>query len=160
MKMRQLNLLCSLLLFIACQPQTESTKAGDEQAIIDTLASQGNQFSQAYMKGDVETMTSLYTEDAVLFPGNSEYIRGTEAIRKYYTLAEGRRITHHKLISIEVEVSGSMASDFGHYEISGINGENAWGPFYGKYVVVWKRGGDGQWRMHLDMWNSRPQSED
>ena len=141
----------------ACQPPPEPVKEDvDEQAVIDTLASRARAFSQAYMRGDVATIMSIYTEDAVLFPNNSEYIRGAEAIERYWTLPEGRRITHHQLMPVEVEVSGDMASDFGHYEISGENNGQAWGPVHGKYVVLWKRGVDGLWRMHLDMWNSRP----
>jgi len=143
------------LIGLACQSQTERPETvGDH---IDTLAGLARQFSQAYIEGDARSMAALYTDAAVLFPNNAEYIRGKEAIERYWTLPEGRRITHHKLISIEV--SGAMASDFGHYEISGENGGVAWGPSYGKYVVVWKQGKDGRWRMHLDMWNSRPQPD-
>ncbi len=160
--MRLLSLLIfSLsLLLQACQSNPQPAEASDSQAVIDTLAGLSRQFSQAYMSGDVATMVALYTEDAVLFPNNAEYIQGKEAIAQYWTLPEGRRITHHQLIPVEVEVSGTMASDFGHYEISGENGDQAWGPAYGKYLVVWKRGADGQWRMHLDMWNSRPSPQE
>ncbi len=160
MTLSRLLLLALCIVSLACQPATEQPETVDEQAVIDTLASLAQQFSQAYMEGDVQAMTALYTDDAVLFPGNSEYIRGKEAIARYWTLPEGRRITHHKLIPVEVEVSGAMASDFGHYEISGENDGAAWGPVNGKYVVVWKRGEDGRWRMHLDMWNSRPQPQE
>ncbi len=34
----------------------------------------------------------------------------------------------------------------------------AWGPFRGKYVVVWRRE-QGSWRMQLDIWNSGPAPE-
>jgi ketosteroid isomerase-like protein len=160
MKLPRLLLLALCIGSLACQPATEQRETLDEQAVIDTLASLARQFSQAYIEGDVHAMTALYTDDAVLFPGNSEYIRGKDAIARYWTLPEGRRITHHKLIPVEVEVSATMASDFGHYEISGENDGAAWGPVYGKYVVVWKRGADGRWRMHLDMWNSRAEPQE
>ncbi len=152
---RAISLFC-LLTSLGCQVQPEVNETKNNQAIIDTLAILANQFSQAYIEGDVATMVSVYTNDAVIFPNNAEYIRGKEAIERYWKLPKGRRITHHKLIPKEIEVSGSMASDFGHYEISGENDGKAWGPVYGKYLVVWKRGDDGLWRMHLDMWNSRP----
>ena len=141
---------------VSCQMSTDNISSEDAQEVVETLASLANQFSQAYMDGDVDAMMQLYTEDAVLFPGNSEYIRGQEAVREYWTLPEGRTITHHKLNPVEVEVAGDMATDFGHYEIAGKNGDTEWGPSHGKYLVVWKRGDDGMWRMHLDMWNSRP----
>lgn len=148
----------SCLLSFACQP-TASEPAEpviDEQAVRDTLAALANEFSLAYMAGDAAAMTALYTDDAVIFPGNAEFIQGHDPIEQYWTLPEGRRITHHQITPVEVEISGSMASDFGHYEVSGENDGEPWGPAYGKYVIVWKRGDDGRWRMHLDMWNSRP----
>jgi ketosteroid isomerase-like protein len=27
-------------------------------------------------------------------------------------------------------------------------------PISGKYVVVWQKGGDGVWKLHVDIWNS------
>ena len=158
---RRYPLLCLGLCLagLACAPPADRVDAVDEQAVRDTLAVLAAQFSQAYMDGDVDAMMTLYTDDAVVFPGNSEYLQGQEALRRYWALPEGRRITHHKITPVEVEVSGDMASDFGHYEVSGVNGEQAWGPSHGKYLIVWKRGDDGRWRMHLDMWNSRPSPE-
>ena len=158
---RRYLLLCFFLCLVglACQPPAERVEVVDEQAVRDTLAQLAGQFSQAYMEGDVDAMMALYTDDAVVFPGNAEYIQGQEAVRRYWTLPEGRRITHHKITPVAVDLSGNMASDFGHYEVSGVNGDQAWGPSYGKYLIVWKRGDDGRWRMHLDMWNSRPNPE-
>ena len=145
------------LLNVICQPgAAEPEAAADEQAVLDTLAALANEFSQAYVAGDAAAMTALYTDDAVIFPNNSEFIQGHAAIEQYWALPEGNRITHHKITPVEVEISGSMASDFGHYEVSGESASGPWGPNHGKYLIVWKRGDDGRWLMHLDMWNSRP----
>ncbi|MDF2760692.1 MAG: hypothetical protein K0S99_3327, partial [Thermomicrobiales bacterium] len=49
------------------------------------------------------------------------------------------------------------AYDHGTFEIAGVRDGKAWGPSRGKYVVVWRREG-GTWRIHLDIWNSGPES--
>ncbi len=154
---RSIRLILIGLAFVClgCQPAPEKSEV-DLASVRETLAREGSRFSQAYMDGDVETMVSIYTDDAVLFPGGSDVIRGEEAIRNYWNLPAGRTITLHKMTPVEVEISDSMASDYGYYEVSGINGENAWGPTRGKYLVVWRLGKDGNWRMKLDMWNSMP----
>ena len=128
--MLKLSPFVFVLLCLGCE---SPAPAIDEAAITASIAGQSQRFSQAYMDGDVETMVGLYTDDAVLFPGRSDVIRGTEAIRNYWTLPADRRITLHKMTPVEVEVSDSMASDYGYYEISGINGETAWGPTRGTY---------------------------
>ncbi len=135
-----------------------SQQPADEKKIIDTLAQISTQFSAAYVKGDIEKLVSFYTDDAVIFPGNSDLIKGKDAIKKYWTLAPGRTITHHKITAVEIKITGDFAYDYGYYEISGANNGEAWGPNYGKYLMVWKRG-DGAWKMHLDMWNSRSKPE-
>lgn len=113
-------------------------------------------FSAAYMRGDADAMTELYTSDGVLFPEQSAPITGHEAIRRYWTVKPGRRITRHVLIPTRITVDGRHAYDHGAFEIAGERDGTPWGPVRGKYLVVWRREGD-RWRMHLDMWNSGPQ---
>lgn len=127
--------------------------APGEVAAIQELS---RRFSEAYVRGDVETMVGIYTPDAVIFPGNSEAIRGADAIRRYWALPEGQRVTRHVATPTEILIDGNHAYDHGVYEIAGVRGAEAWGPSHGKYVIVWRRTARG-WRMHLDMWNSRPQ---
>jgi uncharacterized protein (TIGR02246 family) len=126
--------------------------AASDTAAIQELA---RQFSAAYVRGDADAMTNLYTADAVLFPERSAAIAGRDAIRRYWTLPRGRRVTRHVLSPARITVDGRHAYDYGTFEIAGERDGVAWGPFHGKYVVVWRREGDA-WRMHLDMWNSGP----
>ncbi|MGH7494329.1 MAG: YybH family protein [bacterium] len=158
---KHLSLLLCLLIALwfngfSHADSSASQKISDEQEIINTLARISDQFSAAYVQGDIAKLISLYTDDAVIFPGNSDLIRGKEAIEKYWTLPPGRTITHHKITSVEIKIMGEFAYDYGYYEISGSNNGAAWGPNYGKYLIVWKQSQDGAWKMHLDMWNSRP----
>lgn len=129
-------------------------EANPEVAAIQALS---RDFSAAYVRGDADAMTALYTADGVIFPNNSEMIHGHDAIRRYWTLAPGQTVTHHRATPTEIRIDGDHAYDYGVYEIAGTNNGTAWGPSHGKYVIVWRRTPQG-WRMHLDMWNSRPRS--
>lgn len=134
------------------QPGPATRPAAEERAEIEELS---RRFSAAYVRGDAETMAGLYTPDAVIFPGNREALRGTDAIRAYWMLDEGERVTMHRATPTEIRIDGDHAYDHGVFEIAGMRNGEAWGPSYGKYVIVWRRTPQG-WRMHLDMWNSRP----
>jgi uncharacterized protein (TIGR02246 family) len=127
-----------------------------DQGEVARIEELGRRFSEAYVAGDIETMVGLYTPDAVIFPGNSEAIRGHDAIRRYWTLPAGQRVTLHRATPTEIRIDGNHAYDHGVYEVTGERNGTAWGPTHGKYVIVWRRTPQG-WRMHLDMWNSRPQ---
>jgi ketosteroid isomerase-like protein len=133
--------------------QVEAQATPPDSAAIHETA---RQFSAAFMRGDAAAMTALYTPDAVIFPERSDAITGLEGIRRYFTLGEGRRITRHQLTPTHIVVDGKHAYDHGTYEIAGERGGKAWGPFRGKYLVVWRREPHG-WRIQLDMWNSGPE---
>jgi ketosteroid isomerase-like protein len=114
-------------------------------------------FSRAYERGDVNALIGLYTDDAVIFPDQSEALSGREVLLRYWTLRPGNRVTHHQLTSHSLTIHDGFAHDWGTYEVSGEQDGNAWGPVLGKYVVVWQKGAEGAWRMRLDIWNRRPQ---
>ena len=143
------------LLPLACGTPPSAGTADDSKART-ALANAGREFSAAYMRGDVDTIMDTYTDDAVLLPPGVANIEGVDNIRAYWTLPEGRVITHHRMTPDEIVVSDSIASDYGTYEIAGENNGTPWGPSYGKYMVLWRLGRDGHWRMKLDMWAARP----
>jgi ketosteroid isomerase-like protein len=122
----------------------------------DAIKEAGRQFSAAYLRGDSDAITALYTRDAVIFPERSDAISGSDALRRYWTRKPGQKMTRHVLIPTRIEIDGQHAYDHGIYEIAGERDGKAWGPLRGKYLVVWRREPDG-WKMQLDMWNSGPE---
>lgn len=153
-----LLLLC-LLALAACSVRSQHALswAGRpaHEADVAAITELGRRFSAAYVRGDTDEMVSIYTPDAVIFPGNSEALAGAEAIRRFWTLAPGHRVTRHVATPTEIRVDGDHAYDHGVYEVAGERNGEAYGPVHGKYVIVWRRTPAG-WRMHLDMWNLRP----
>ena len=140
----------------ACSVQTQVVRESDEAAVRDTLAALAGRFSRAYEAGDAAAMAALYTDDAVLLPNRATEVVGREAIEAYWALPDGERITAHAITPLAIEVDGDVATDYGTYTVSGEANGEAWGPGLGNYLIVWRRGADGRWRMHLDMWNARP----
>ena len=149
-----------LRLFLLVGPLLSAPVLCAQTAATDsaTIHQLGLQFSAAYMRGDAAALADLYTADAVLFPERSEWITGRAAIRRYWTLSPGRRITRHALTPTRIIVDGEHAYDYGTFEIAGERDGIAWGPSHGKYVVVWRRE-KGGWRMQLDIWNSTDKQE-
>lgn len=78
-----------------------------------------------------------------------------EAIQRYWTSRPGRRVTRHAITPTRIVVDGRHAYDYGTYVIAGEEDGEPWGPFAGKYVVVWRRDPGSPWRMELDIYNSR-----
>jgi serine beta-lactamase-like protein LACTB len=111
-------------------------------------------FSAAYVREDLDVMMQYYTEDAAIFPTQGDILDTREAIAAYWTVPEGTDILHHASMPEDIRITGNTAYDYGYYEGRlRRNGEET--GFEGKYVIVWEKGEDGQWRMKLDIWNRR-----
>ena len=107
-------------------------------------------FSRAYRDGDPEGVAVLYTDDAwYLAPGDS--------------IAQGRVVRHFEWLSsyepgtgpvvefeiVDRSVVGDLGYDIGYYSIRAAGAPEGSGSG-GKFIVVWKRGADGAWRIHAD----------
>jgi uncharacterized protein (TIGR02246 family) len=147
--------LLAAAVLLGAAPLSAQMQRADSAADVAAIQEVARRFSAAYVRGDAAAITDLYTPDAVIFPERSEAIGGTDAIRRYWTFAPGRRITRHRLTATAVVVDGDHAYDHGVYEVAGESDGKPWGPTGGKYVVVWRREPAG-WRIQLDMWNSLP----
>jgi|GEM_PF-2104479 len=128
-------------------PHQDSTEA-------ERIAAAARAFSAAYMREDVEAMMDYYTEDAAIFPTQGDILDTPVAIAKYWTVPEGIDVLHHESISENLQIVGNTAYDYGYYQ-GRINRRGEESEFQGKYVIVWEKGGDGQWRMKVDIWNRR-----
>jgi len=131
--------------------------APDETAARTAIAAAARDFSARYERGDVAGMVALYTPDGVILPPGRPAIRGTEALRAYWTLPAGVRVLEHRVTADSVVVAGPVAYDWGTYRVRTSNAEGAERETIGKYVIVWRESAPGEWRMHVDMWNdTRP----
>lgn len=135
-------------------PHAGSPSAGEDAAGPIARASQA--FSEAYVHGDTARIRALYTPDAVLLPPGRE-IRGPEAIARYFAPAPGRRNVSHAMRSEELHIHGPVAVDRGTWYHVQDRGNNDIRESSGPYLVVWRLGGDGRWRIAYDMWH-RPSS--
>lgn len=157
-----LAFMAAALVLSACsqyQPQ-EKAALGPEPAEIRQAIEETNQrFAAAFNKADVGAVAQFYTEDAIMFPPNSDMARGREQIeaqlKKDIEQLGAKDLTLH---TMDVQVSGDTAYEAGHYTIT-VQPPGA-GPLQdeGKYLVVWKRQADESWKLQRDIWNtSKPQ---
>jgi ketosteroid isomerase-like protein len=115
------------------------------------IAGVNGAFTEAFSKGDFATVASFYTEDARLVPPGFPTVVGPEAIGHFWAGgAKTMGIESLTPTTQELDVLGDMAQEMGEYRIGGAQGVLD----QGTYVVIWKKGGDGSWRLHWDIWNT------
>ena len=119
----------------------------DVRAEIDAV---NRQFVDGAGSGNIDAMGGVYTEDARILPPGQPMVQGRAAIKEFWAgAAEALGVTGVDLTTEVLETHGDTAEEIGAFTIHGADGVLD----QGKYVVVWKRTGDG-WRWHWDIWNS------
>src|SRR5688572_23264893 len=145
--------LALLLLFALAAPARAQDPAAEAAAGIGRAASA---FSRALEAGDAATMAAQYTDDATLIPPNGALVTGREAILAFWTPRNPDfRTTRHNLATDRLEVAGDVAIEVGTWTQEGGAKDAEPTSSSGRYLVVWRRGADGVWRMQFDSW-TRP----
>ena len=123
-----------------------------EQAIRDL----DDQWSKAAEAKDVDKLMSFYSDDAIVLPPNAAAVTTKDGIRniwKEMVSVPGSTLTW-KTTRVEVSKSGDMAYSSGTYEFSMKDATGKSTSERGKYLEVWERQADGQWKCGADMWSS------
>jgi uncharacterized protein (TIGR02246 family) len=115
---------------------------------------EGNRnFGSAVARKDYARLAALYTETAKVLPPDGAIVTGRPAIEEFWrSAASALGLTDATLRTVDLEVSGDVACEVGEALLNLAGGQTA----MVKYLVAWKRGSDGQWRLHRDIWNNMP----
>jgi ketosteroid isomerase-like protein len=155
------TLLLLLLLSTACQQQgptnLANTRAADTSAADETkLLNLDAEWSRAAGAKDVEKTVSYYSDDALIMPPNSPVLTGKAAARTMWSgmfSAPGFG-GGWKASKVEVARSGDLAYVTGSYEITEHDASGKPMTDKGKYLEVWKKQSDGNWKCIADMFNT------
>jgi uncharacterized protein (TIGR02246 family) len=113
-------------------------------------------FSAAFNKGDDAGVAAHYAEDAAILPPDSARVDGRANIQAFWKGAIDAGLADLTLKAVEVEGSGDVAFEVGEVSYSAPDKTGTRSTATGKYIVVWKKGADGVWRLYRDIWNANP----
>ena len=146
------NVCIALLLFsLLCVASGADTKA-IEKALRDLDA----QWSAAAGAKDLEKTIAFYSGDAIVLPTNAPAATTKEAIRNTWKdlLASPGLAINWKTTKVEVAKSGDIAYTIGTYKLTMNDASGKPANDRGKYLEVWEKQADGNWKCAADMWNS------
>jgi uncharacterized protein (TIGR02246 family) len=124
----------------------------DTDAVRRSVDEGNRKFGAAAARKDYAGMAALYTDNAKVLPPDAPIVTGKKAIEEFWrAAATALGLTDVTLKTIDLEVTGDTAYELGEADLQLGSGQAKV-----KYLVVWHRGGDGQWRLHRDIWNNMP----
>lgn len=140
-----LILVAATVAAMACTPRPR-----DPAETAAALDSGYATFAEAYRTADPALVAGLYADSALYLTPGDTIVRGRPSIEAIFagflvpyarSDSGGPRI-RFEIADRRIASSGDLATDVGYFVIN----ERA----RGKFIVVWRRGADGRWRMHAD----------
>jgi ketosteroid isomerase-like protein len=112
-------------------------------------------FEEAYYRGEADTISRMYTEEAELLVPELPIVKGRDAIGQVWATILGPGGNRVRVSVNEIEESLDWAYDIGTFRATGTTGDtlNA-----GEYIVIWRREPSGELKIHLDIvhWDIPP----
>ena len=145
-----------LAISAACQRAATTTIADTRSADEATLRKLDAEWSKAAGAMDLDKTASYYSDDALVLPPNMPTIQGKQGARAMW---QGMFSVPGfgggwKAAKVEVARSGDLAYVTGTYELSESGPTGKPKTDKGKYLEVWKKQADGNWKCIVDMFNS------
>lgn len=143
----------ALLLFASgCGSGTpKDTRAADESA----LRAADAEWSKAAASKDLNATVSYYSDDASLLAPNAPIASGKESIREAWNSMLGPDVSlTWQADKVDVARSGDLAYVTGAYQMTTSATGSKPVTDRGKFVEVWKKQADGNWKTVVDIFNS------
>lgn len=143
----------ALVLFAAgCgKEEPKDTRAADEAAIknADTL------WAKAAASKDVDATIAYYSDDASLLPPNAPMASDKTSIRAAWAGLLGPDTSlSWQATKVEAARSGDLGYVMGTYEMESKDAQGKAESDRGKFVEIWKKQADGNWKAAVDIFNS------
>jgi ketosteroid isomerase-like protein len=130
-----------------------STANGNDVAKI--IHAMDEEFMRLLASRDVKQLTAnFYAEDARLLPPNQAVIVGRPAIQQALEALIAGGLHKIVLQTDKIETAGDFAYGIGRHQLTIKTASGAEIHDEGKYLVVYRRQQDGQWRAVADIFNS------
>jgi ketosteroid isomerase-like protein len=133
--------------------ETGRATARTDEEVIREL---DREWSQAAENKDVAKCATFYSETGAALPFNAPLVSGRANLREFLSglMSKPGFALRFAPTRIEVAQSRELAYDIGTFELK-LNDENGQSmTIPGKYLVVWKKQADGQWKAEADIFNT------
>lgn len=127
--------------------------AADAEQIV---ASANQQWNQALNGGELQSLVSLYDEEATVSPGNGAVLKGHEAIAGLFGSFIDNRVHNHQIETVQVLASEQQITQIANWKAQGFDENEQTIHFGGVLVTVLQPNADGEWQLQSHVWNMAP----
>lgn len=139
---------------IQAQARPLPTAREDQARLRAAVEAAGSRMEMAYNRGEIEGFVRPYADDIWLFPPNAQPFQGRQAAFDFFQRSYADGFRNLQLTTTGLDRQGTMAYETGTFTGDITSGGQATRQDNGKYVHIWKRAPNGDWRIHFAMWSS------
>ena len=131
-------------------------KPSGTQPVEQLLRDLDAQRAKAAAAKDVEQTIAYYSDDAIVLPPNATSAATKEAVRNVWKrmFASPGLVITWKPTKVQLAKSGDMGWVSGTYELTMNDASGKPINDRGKYLEIWEKQSNGNWKCAADMWNS------
>jgi ketosteroid isomerase-like protein len=147
--------ISTLFLVLACSPAPAEP---DLEAEKSALMQASRNWAATLKTGNVDSMLSYWSDDAIVLPPDQAAVVGKEAIRAYVSgmlAIPGFTITWEPELAV-VSASGDIGYMIERSSASFSDSTGASVTQLAKTVTVWRKNAEGQWKCVVDAWSNVP----
>jgi len=123
----------------------------------DRLLQTDRDFAAASLEhGAADAFRMYLAEEATMFSDGRHPVRGRDSIYDLMKPGADGYVLEWTPRAAEVASSGDMGWTWGEYTVTVKGVEGAGEKSYGKYVNVWKKNAEGEWKVVADIGNDSP----
>jgi uncharacterized protein (TIGR02246 family) len=112
-----------------------------------------NTWNDAFNRGDLKKLITLYAENATLSPGNGEVLVGRNEIEKLFKSFIDGGVHNHTLAVVETGGSENMIFQVARWGAQGAEANGEKPAFGGVTTSVLQKDDNGSWVAHTHIWN-------
>jgi len=141
---------------LSISQSSPSESASGTQPVEQLLRDLDAQLAKAAAAKDVEQMIAYYSDDAIVLPPNATSAATKDAGRNVWRdmFASPGLVIGWQPTRVQVAKSGEMGWVSGTYELTMNDASGKPINDRGKYLEVWEKQTDGNWKCRAEMWNS------
>lgn len=136
---------------LALGPMQAAHASDDARAIVEAANTAWN---QALNSGNPQALAALYTEDAIVSPGNGQTLAGRAKIEALFRGFVENGVHDHSLDIIKVGGSGKLIYQVARWSARGAAVDGKTPSFGGITSSVLEQDEDGTWRARSHVWNA------
>jgi len=122
-------------------------------SIEDSIRDTDSQFAEAFNRGDLATVVSLHSTDALLLGPDSPAERGGQAVEEGYKEMLDAGWKNMELGSVQIDSGGDVGYHVGTFAADAPMEGGSAQRVTGKFLDVYKPDAGGTWKIHVTMFN-------